>query len=97
VALLVSTLPSLVVGVCVERMDSRCQLCQIATIDVGSAYLNAPMEGERVLMKLNRSLSSMMVELYPVFSIRASYLWHHRGKTSQSTIWLHPKCKFRNK
>jgi hypothetical protein len=51
-----------------EAVIASGQLCQIATIDVGSAYLNAPMEGERVLMKLNRSLSSMMVELYPEYS-----------------------------
>jgi hypothetical protein len=37
----------------------------VLTVDVG-AYLNAPMEGEEVLMKVQPPLSDIMMDLHPV-------------------------------
>jgi hypothetical protein len=39
----------------------------VLTADVGAAYLNAPMEGEEVLMKVQPPLSEIMTELHPEY------------------------------
>jgi hypothetical protein len=39
----------------------------VTTLDVGSAFLNAEMTGETVYMKLNKSLSKIMIELFPSY------------------------------
>jgi hypothetical protein len=38
---------------------------KVATVDIGGAYLNAPMKDSEVLMKLDPTLSTYMTELYP--------------------------------
>jgi hypothetical protein len=38
---------------------------KVATVDIGGAYLNAPMKDSEVLMKLDPTLSAYMTDLYP--------------------------------
>jgi len=38
---------------------------KVATVDIGGAYLNAPMKDSEVLMKLDPTLSTYMTDLYP--------------------------------
>lgn len=65
----------------------------ILTADVGAAYLNAPMEGEEVLMKVQPPLSEIMTELHPEYE---QFVDPHSGiigEAPQSTLWLCSKRK----
>jgi hypothetical protein len=41
---------------------------KIATLDIGSAYLNAEMKGTNVYMRLDRHLTSLITTMYPEYS-----------------------------